>query len=716
MPQSLNQKAVNNFVKGLITEAGELTFPDGASVDELNCDLRRDGTRRRRLGVEYESNNALSTFTLSDTEVLHTGDWVNVGGNADLEYLVMQKGSTLYFYNKGSLPYSAQIQTGSINLTTYEHSGSNGAETAKCQFASLKGNLVVSSPEMNTIAIEYNSSSNTFTATQIDFEIRDFEWQGNTSEYYSNDSTPSQDRKYDAQNTGWNTGNGAPTTLTKRLTHPWYAGKDDNGAYSSAEWEKIYGGTTLTGNGHYVLDFFTKNRGTASGLSSLTKPTDPENSRFRCVESFAGRVFYAGLESAENAGTILFSKLVDTVDDLGICHQQNDPTAEYESDLLDTDGGEIKIPDAIKIQKLYAYQNSLFIFAENGIWQISGVDGVFRASSYSVNRVSRVGLLTPESFVAAEGVPFWWSRFGIHTMQTDPVSGQGSEQNLTLPTIQSYWDKIESAAKLKVTATYDSINKRIFWSYPNDGEEVTAKLNNFLILDVPLRAFYPWKVSDQTSDTSCVVGVAFYSSYGANELELDVTTNSGVDDVVTSAGDDVVSTQISTVTTGDPAIVLICRNGSDDKITMGGFTSISFKDWTDANYDSYAETGYDFVGDVVTKKSAPYIVTYCRLTETGFTGNEDDGYEAVRPSSLLVSSAWDFNETFGANQQAYRKKFPVVVDPNNLSVYDYPESVITSRLKVRGTGRSVRIRYDSEEGKDFLLIGWGVILGRNPRF
>ena len=55
MAQSLSQKATNNFVKGLITEAAELTFPEGASVDELNCDLRRDGTRRRRLGVEYET-------------------------------------------------------------------------------------------------------------------------------------------------------------------------------------------------------------------------------------------------------------------------------------------------------------------------------------------------------------------------------------------------------------------------------------------------------------------------------------------------------------------------------------------------------------------------------------------------------------------------------------------------------------------------------------
>ena len=36
MAQSLSQKTTNTFIKGLITEAGELTFPEGASVDELN--------------------------------------------------------------------------------------------------------------------------------------------------------------------------------------------------------------------------------------------------------------------------------------------------------------------------------------------------------------------------------------------------------------------------------------------------------------------------------------------------------------------------------------------------------------------------------------------------------------------------------------------------------------------------------------------------------
>ena len=724
MAQSLSQKAVNNFVRGLVTEAAELTFPEGASVDELNCDLRRDGTRRRRLGVEYETGNVLSSYTLSDAEQTATGSWVNVGGNADLEFLVFQKGAILYFYNKGALPYSNQVESNSVNLSSYQQASSAGADTAKCQFTSIKGNLVVSSPAINTIAIQY--SSGTFTVTQINFQVRDFEFQSNRDNFYGERSTiiTDKDRDYDSQNCGWvgDKGGAAYTayktanTARPPLTHPWYAGKDSNGDFDEAEWKKVYGGSTLTGNGHYTLDFFTKDRATASGLSGLTKPTDTESSRFRCAESFSGRVFYAGIDSSENAGTILFSKVVETVDDLGICHQQNDPTAEYLSDLYATDGGELRIPDAVKIQRLYAYQNSLFVFAENGVWQISGVDGVFRATEFSVNRVTRVGMLQPQTFVEAEGVPFWWSRFGIHTLTTDPVSGQGQEQNLTIPTVQTFWDAIDADAKLKVTAVYDAINKRIYWGYPNANETVASKLNNFLILDVPLQAFIPWKISDQTSNTDCVVGLAFYSGYGASEVALDVTSNNGADDVVTSAGDDVVSTQISNTNTGDPAIVLICREGSNNKITFGAFTGISFLDWTDTNYTSFAETGYDFIGDVITKKNAPYIVTYCRVTETGFTGNENDGYEPVRPSGLKVSAAWDFAENFGTAQQVYRLKFPVFPDNSNLSDFDYPEDVITSRVKIRGHGRSMRIKYESEQGKDFLLLGWGMVQGRNPRY
>jgi hypothetical protein len=704
MPQSLNQKTVNNFVKGLITEAAELTFPDGASVDELNCDLRRDGSRRRREGVALESNYTLSSFTITDDELVNTGNWVNVGGNASLEFLVIQKGNSLYFYNKADLPYSSQAESFSVSLSSYEFSGSIGANNAKCQFASINGTLVVSSEAINTIVITYTGSN--ITVASIAFKTRDFEWQGNVDEYSTNDSTPSAGRTYDAKNAGWGQG-GGPADYTKALTHPWYAGKDQDGNYDAAEWAKVFAGTTLTANGHFILNFFNKVR---SGLT-----TETETSRFKSVASFSGRVFYAGLTSAKNAGTILFSRLVEDEADLGKCYQQNDPTAEYLSDLVATDGGFINIPDAVNIQLLYPFRSSLFVFAENGVWQITGVDGIFSATAYGVNRVSNIGLLNPQAFVQAEGLPFWWSRFGIHTLTIDEVSGQGSEQNITISTIQSFWDRISTTAKAKVTSIYDSINKKIYWAYPDNDETIESKLNNILILDLTLSAFYPWKISDQTSNTSSVVGLSFYSGFGATELALDVITSAG-DDVVTSAGDDVINTQISDFTTGDPALVLLVRDGATNKLTMAKFSDAGFLDWGDTDYTSFAETGYDFIGDLIVKKNAPYIAVYSRLTEQGFTGNEVDGYESIRPSSLLVSTAWDFNSNFGSPQEAYRFKHPIVVDPDNLSNFNYPEDVITTRLKVRGHGRSMRIKYESTQGKDFILLGWGLVQGRNNRF
>ena len=712
MPQSLIQKTVNNFVKGLITEAAELTFPESASVNESNCDLRRDGSRRRREAVAVESNAVLSSFTISNSEIVGTGTWINVGGNAALEFLVFQKGNTIFFYNKAELPYSGQVISGSISLATYEFAGSIGSNNVKCQYASINGTLIISSGAIDTIVASYDGTN--VSVSSIAFKTRDFEWQGDT-DTYPEEAASDAIRLYDTTNAGW-TGDKGDAALTAYkaassnqlppLTHPWYAGKDSDNAFDAAEWKLIFAGTTLTGNGHFILDFFSKVR---TGIT-----TETENSRFKSVASFSGRVFYAGLTSAKNAGTILFSRLVEDNADLGKCHQQNDPTSEYLSDLLATDGGFINIPDAVNIQLLYSFRASLFVFAENGVWQVTGVDGIFSATAYGINRVSNIGILNPQTFIEADGLPFWWSRFGIHTLAVDEVSGQGSEQNITLPTIQTFWDKISTGAKSKITSVYDNINKKVYWAYPDNDETVEAKLNNILILDLTLQAFYPWKISDQTSSTSCVVGCAFYSGFGAAELELDVITAAG-DDVVQGT-DDIISTQVSDFNTGDPALVLLVRDGATNKLTMATFAGDTFLDWGEANYSSFAESGYDFGGDLIIKKNAPYIAVYSRLTETGFTGSEDAGYESIRPSSLLVSSAWDFNENFNTAQQAYRLKFPVLVDSGNITNFNYPEDVITTRLKVRGHGRSVRLRYESEQGKDFILLGWGLVFGRNQRF
>ena len=720
MPQSYNQKTVNNFVKGLITEAAELTFPEGASVDELNCDLRKDGTRRRRLGVAYEESHVLSDFTISDSDIVNSGNWTNAGGVASKEFLIIQVGHFLYFYNKASLPYSSSQEIFVVDLSAYEYAGSVGADNVKCSFTSLKGFLVVSSGATETIYVNYNSSYNLISHSAINIQVRDFSWQGDTTTYTqdlgSNAATPAV-RKYDATNAGWGQG-GGPTTYHRPLTHPWFAGKDADGIYSYTEWVQIYSGTSIIANGHHRLDFFAKNRSAVSGIAGI--PVEYENSRFKSVVAFSGRIFYAGLNSAKNSGSILFSKLIENEKDFGVCYQVNDPTAEYLSDLLDTDGGEIRIPDAVGIEIIYAFKTSLFIFAQNGVWQITGVDSVFTASSYSINRVSTIGIAAASSFLAVEGVPVWWSRFGIHTLSFDEVTGGAKETSVSQPTIQTFWDNIPTSVKENVVAQYDSIGKKAYWFYPDKDDPVQSKLNNVLVLDIALQAFYPWRIEDQASSTSCVVGASFYSGYGSEDLTLDVVVpfepeiQGQVRDVVTSVGDDVVSIVPRPYVSGDPAIILLVRDGTTNKLTMASFTSKEFLDWGDSNYTSFAETGYDFIGDLITKKNAPYVAVYTRLTEEGFTFSNDT-YKAIRPSSVLVSTAWDFKDTFTAGQQAYRLKYPVVVDTNDLTKFPYPEDVIVTRLKIRGHGRSMRVRFESESGKDFILLGWGMVVATNGR-
>jgi hypothetical protein len=48
--------------------------------------------------------------------------------------------------------------------------------------------------------------------------------------------------------------------------------------------------------------------------------------------------------------------------------------------------------------------------------------------------------------------------------------------------------------------------------------------------------------------------------------------------------------------------------------------------------------------------------------------------------------------------------------------FTYPYDTIVCRTKVRGKGRVMRMRFESETGKDFYLIGWEIVSGTNPRY
>ena len=94
MPKKSVKIEFKNFIKGLITEASPVNFPPEASSDEENFQLNRDGTRDRRLGMDYEQEAQLRPLGVSLETFLNqepvTFEWKNVKGDSGTVFLVVQ--------------------------------------------------------------------------------------------------------------------------------------------------------------------------------------------------------------------------------------------------------------------------------------------------------------------------------------------------------------------------------------------------------------------------------------------------------------------------------------------------------------------------------------------------------------------------------------------------------------------------------------------------
>ena len=747
MPQSLTQATVNKLIGGMVTEAGELTFPEGATVNELNCVLNRDGSRQRRRGLTPLENSSALGYTYSgDSRVFNYFVWKSAGGTFGLNILVLQIGNLLKFYDLSAQPLSSGLL---LTKDMSSHLTGSNTMAGVCSFTTIFGGLIVASGTTNTVYLKYTFSTNTLDTTTLAFRIRDFEWQSSYDQLDRSvsTSTVSGRRMYDTLNAGWygakggaalttytttvgdpalgglggvtgalSGGSATPTTpglYYPPLTHPWYSGKDSSGNFSKTEFDGLHNPSSVTGNGMFKLDFFSQDRTATSGITGL--PVYVEEARFKTVATFAGRVFYAGLGAGKNSGKILFSQLVvsaspeNALTSLGQCLQANDPTSELISDIIDTDGGVIEIPEAVDILKLHPYNDSIFVFASNGVWVVSGIDGRFSPTGYTVNKISTTGISTPQSFVSAEGIPFWWSVSSINTISFDENSGYPAVQDLSIGTVQTFFNNIGEPSRSLVVGDYDESNKKIFWWYPTpDGVE--HHRNSALILDIPLRAFYPWYVSGTAS--KFVLGSFFSGSSSTKTLADVVTDNSGVD--VTVDGSDVtVNTIVNGGIAGTELNLVYSDSGS---FYFGVFSDKDYVDFGTQNYSSFFETGYFFAGDMLVKKNSPYVTVYLRSTEEGYTGNESVGYSPINPSGLLLKAYWDFKYESGSSQQCYRIKPYIIVNPADLTATNQQTSVITTRLKVRGKGRSMRLKFEAEEGKDFAFLGYSILVGINERF
>jgi hypothetical protein len=176
MPQQASSKVYLNFAGGLITQANPMVYPENTCKDIDNIDLERQGQIKRRLGLEFESGayssssewteEQLSTYAVSKFE------WRSVNGTGTINFLVVQVGGDLLFYNLGN-DIISNSPIGKISLYTVRTAEDYYLYPFDC--ASGKGKLFVVGRKISPVYIQYDEGTNTFTGAKITIKIRDFE-------------------------------------------------------------------------------------------------------------------------------------------------------------------------------------------------------------------------------------------------------------------------------------------------------------------------------------------------------------------------------------------------------------------------------------------------------------------------------------------------------------------------------------------------------------
>jgi len=737
MARNTTVKKYVNFTKGLITEAEALTFPENASLDELNCIPTIKGNRQRRLGIDYETDYALSTNTFDSSNIgttaVSTHTWEAVGGDGNLNFLVIQIGSTLYFHDLGESSVSAGEKSFTADLTTYLAPGQSGAETEKVSIASGKGICFVVSKKVNPFYITYDSVTDTISTTEITVEVRDFNGLSDGLAVDENPTSLSTAHEYNLKNQGWVNPPGVSTSLittyySSQSKYPsnnqiWFIGKDTDENFSPTLLSKQDFGNTPAPRGRFILNAFFKDRSTVSGVSGIT--VESVLNRPESVAFFSGRVFYSGVQGSSVGSNLYFSQILfDSFENVGYCHQTADPTSENDSILADADGGVISIPQIGTIKKLVPLDRFLVVFADNGIWAITGTDTGFTAASYDVLDVSKVNCISGDSLTEVEGIPIWWSNQGIYTLEVNSIAKNLSVKNLTESTIQTFYDSnITATAKLNAQAQYDRASKTVVWLYKED--DTGTNLNQFdraLLFDLRLGSFYPWKFSELASNTPYPA-----SLFNTSNLNI-ITTNEVVTDGALTVTDSGVSLTDLVITTGGTNTFLkfltLIPSGSFSSYTFSELNSRSFFDWETSDgvgvdFSSYIVTGYDLSEDIMRDKQIVYINTYFKRTEDAWELTGDGDYILQNPSSCFLQAQWQWSDSVNSNkwsaaQQVYRFRqnpLPVLGDLG----FDSGFPVIITKNKLRGFGESLSLKFYSESGKDFNLLGWGIMMTGETR-
>lgn len=452
----------------------------------------------------------------------------------------------------------------------------------------------------------------------------------------------------------------------------WYTFKDDTGLFNpTTTVGSVLPSSTQAPQGHFILNTFIQNQLGLSNIAGLNSPFT--TMRPSTGAWFQGRVWYSGVNasSAPQADfgfytwteNIYFSQIITPGDttSFGYCYQENDPTDENLFNILPTDGGVITIPGSGNIFKLFPIQNGMIIFAANGVWFITGSQGIgFSATDYTITKLSSVQSISSTSFIEVMGLPFFWNEEGIYRVVPAQQQGIGlAVEPLTVGTILSFYNDIPLDSKVYARGDYDPINYVIKWVYRSTqeaGQNDRYQYDSVLNFNIYNKSFYPYSISS-TSSTPYVSGL-FYLNYP------------------------------NSITAPDPGFKYTCNIGSE--ATFAEENDDTYLDWnavSGQNYDSYFVTGYALHGKGVFKWQPVYLYMYSR--------NET-------PISYNIQGRWDYSVAGPSGRWSTIQQVRSYLGQPN-------QGMLIKRHKIRGHGHVFQIMVSSVQGHPFDIMGWTMV-------
>ncbi len=758
---------VNSFVKGLITEASPLTFPENASLDEDNFNLRRDGSRDRRLGmdleVDYQTVDTGITTPISEDIPVSTFSWENAGGIPSRTFVVVQTSNLIKVFDPDVSPLSsAEVYSAHLAVADSQQIFS---------YASIDGTLVIATGAKNINILSYDGTNfslrSDYIRTRDQWGVEDisngedlFSGQGITVRPFPLTSAhtynlrnqtwgPPRERDEDGRNIVdpisyffFETGDTKYPSNSDNLNYALYANANDTSnrtgdQFHSRDLINNPPGTFPAARGYFIIDALHRGQSRIAEVQKLeaqyptlnnpviSLPEDATPGGPTSVAEYAGRVWYAGFpgtvlngdaRSPALSSYVFYSQLVNDPSQLVNCYQEGDPTSKENPDLLDTDGGFIRVDGAYNIQALVSVGSGILVLAENGIWMISGgSDYGFSANNNMRRKIAERGIQSPASVVAVDNTVFFWSDDAIYQVAPDQF-GEFTANNMTQNTIQTLYDEITPIDKFFAQGNYDSYDQKVRWVYRNRLGEVEGSRE--LIFDLNLGAFYTHTVSTLPNNTlPRILAPIELPAFRLNEDLTEVVDDS---ELVVNDGEQVVQ-RVTTRGAGTRELGYVVVISTDPVVySFARYRDRTFVDWfsldgVGTDSPAYLVTGYLSGGDYIRDKQAPYIQFYFIRTEDGF---EDDGSGNLFPtneSSCIVQAQWEWANSAASNRwgrpfQAYRYK-RLYMPSGAQDEFDNGMLVLTTKNKLRGKGKVLSLRISTEPGKDLRLLGWSMLVG-----